>query len=435
MVSYSRSRVPAGGPPLVCVSVCCIAPPLGFAASRAARGTSVCFLIRGPATPAPRTPAGRRRGPTRPVVGPFGRLVGTSRTAVELVHGRARTFQESGHRGFGSLGDELAELRLLLGRELRQHPVRAFPERRGLADAEPDPQIAVAQMLVEAAQPVVTRRAASDLHLDAAEREIELVVGDDDRGRVRLPEARGLRHRLAARVHERLREDDGEMLAPRAPRAQHGVPALLIERDAELARGFRGDAEADVVPGTFVLVARVPEADEKPHGGYFLPFSGPLAGPAAGAGAPAAAGAPGAPGAAGAEPGAAVAGTAASPVPGTAAAGAATTSSFSGTATTAMVAFLMTLVLNFTPGGTFTSEMWRDSAILRFETSTSIFSGIWSGLHWTGRVRLTCWRMPPSVTPIGLPTRITGTLTTTSWSMRTSRKSACSMWPSTGSRS
>src|SRR2546421_6117877 len=274
MVSYSRSRVPAGGPPLVCVSVCCIAPPLGFAASRAARGTSISVFLR------------------------FCLAAFRFRTAVELVHGRARTFQESGHRGFGSLGDELAELRLLLGRELRQHPVRAFPERRGLADAEPDPQIAVAQVLVQAAQPVVTRRAASDLHLDAAEREIELVVGDDDRGRVRLPEARGLRHRLAARVHERLREDDGEMLAPRAPRAQHGVPALLIERDAELARGFRGDAEADVVPGTFVLVARVPEADEKPHGGYFLPFSGPLAGPAAGAGAPAAAGAPGAPGAA-----------------------------------------------------------------------------------------------------------------------------------------
>src|SRR3954466_11520343 len=34
-------------------------------------------LIRGPATPAPRTPAVRRRGPTRPVVGPL-RLLAAS---------------------------------------------------------------------------------------------------------------------------------------------------------------------------------------------------------------------------------------------------------------------------------------------------------------------------------------------------------------------
>src|SRR2546430_16517003 len=104
MVSYSRSRVPAGGPPLVCVSVCCIAPPLGFAASRAARGTSVCFLIRGPATPAPRTPAGRRRGPTRPVVGPFGRLVGPSRPAGGLVSGPAPALPEGGPPRLRNLG-------------------------------------------------------------------------------------------------------------------------------------------------------------------------------------------------------------------------------------------------------------------------------------------------------------------------------------------
>src|SRR4051812_38470130 len=85
--------------------------------------------------------------------------------------------------------------------------------------------------------------------------------------------------------------------------------------------------------------------------GYFLPFSGAFAAPAPPAGAPAAAAPGAAPAAPGAEPGAAVAGTAASPVPGTAAAGVAATSSFSGTATTAMVAFLMTLVLNVTPSG------------------------------------------------------------------------------------
>ena len=145
--------------------------------------------------------------------------------------------------------------------------------------------------------------------------------------------------------------------------------------------------------------------------------------------------APGAPGAAApGAPGAAVAPGSAPSAPGTAAAaGAGATSSFSGMLTTAMVAFLITLVLKRTPSGGLMSEMWIDSAILRFETSTSIFSGICAGLHTTGRVRETCWRMPPSVTPTGLPVSTTGTLTTTSWSMRTSRKSAWRTWPSTGS--
>src|SRR6266849_6174495 len=174
------------------------------------------------------------------------------------------------------------------------------------------------------------------------------------------------------------------------------------------------------------------------------PFAGAAAPPFAGAaaaGAPPAAGAapaapgaaPGAPGAAApGAPGTAAPGTAPS-APGTAAAGAGATSSFSGMFTTAMVAFLITLVLKRTPSGGLMSEMWIDSAILRFETSTSIFSGIWPGLQMTGSVRLTCCRMPPSVTPTGLPISTTGTLTTTSWSIRTSRKSTWRMCPSTGS--
>ena len=55
------------------------------------------------------------------------------------------------------------------------------------------------------------------------------------------------------------------------------------------------------------------------------------------------------------------------------------------------------------------------------------------GLQRIGSVRVTCCRMPPEVTPSGFPTRTTGTFTTTSLSSRTSRKSAWSMCPSTGS--
>src|SRR5207302_8648400 len=108
------------------------------------------------------------------------------------------------------------------------------------------------------------------------------------------------------------------------------------------------------------FVPGLPSPTKRRTGAYFFaplsgapPFAGaaaPPAAPAAGAAAPAAGAAPGAPGAAPGAPGAAAAPATAS-APGTAAAGAGATSSFSGMFTTAMVAFLMTFVLNRTPSG------------------------------------------------------------------------------------
>src|ERR1051325_4255756 len=122
MVSYSRSRAPAPGPPLACVSCCCICRLSGLPLSRRG-GTSVTVFCLC--------------------------LAAFFRTAVELVHGRAWALEERGHRGVGRLRHQLAELGFLLRRELRQHPVGAFPGRRRLADAEPHPPLAVPGAPVE----------------------------------------------------------------------------------------------------------------------------------------------------------------------------------------------------------------------------------------------------------------------------------------------
>src|SRR4051812_31724010 len=252
MVSYSRSLVAAPGPPVPWVSCCCICGHLsGLPPWR--RGDCLFSVFRFCLASA-----------------------GLLRTAVELVHGGTGTLEERRHRRVGGLGDQLRELRLLVGRELREHPIRTLPGRWRLADAKTDAKIRVAEVLVQAAQAVVSSSAAADLHLQAPESEIDVVVGDDDLRRVHLPEPRRLRHRFAARIHVRLRKQDSDRLAPHAARSHHGVVALLIERDAQLPRRLDGDAEADVVPGTFVLRARVPEADEKPHDGLLLALLGSL---------------------------------------------------------------------------------------------------------------------------------------------------------------
>src|SRR5438132_9496834 len=102
MVSYSRIRVPGaiwGGPPAVVVSFCCI----GF--------HLLC-------------------------------------TAIELVHGQDRPFQERGHGGLCRLRNQVFERLLLLRRELRQHPVRALPHRRRTSHPESHPdEIRRAQVL------------------------------------------------------------------------------------------------------------------------------------------------------------------------------------------------------------------------------------------------------------------------------------------------
>src|SRR6266446_4675633 len=102
IVSYSRSRVPGAccaGPPLVCVSACCMSSPLGFAGGLTPG--EVHFLLRFALLP------GAFSGPP-----------------VEPVHRCRRPFEERRQGRFRGDRHPLLHHSFLLGGEPRQHEVR-----------------------------------------------------------------------------------------------------------------------------------------------------------------------------------------------------------------------------------------------------------------------------------------------------------------------
>src|SRR3954453_5001888 len=102
MVSYSRSLVAAPGPPVPWVSCCCI-----------------CGHLSG-------LPPWRRGGCLFSVFRFCLARAGLLRTAVELGHDGTWNLEEPRPRRVGGLGAQLRELRLLLGRELCEHPIRTL---------------------------------------------------------------------------------------------------------------------------------------------------------------------------------------------------------------------------------------------------------------------------------------------------------------------
>src|SRR4051794_5436777 len=112
----------------------------------------------------------------------------------------------------------------------------------GMADTDPHPpEIARAEAGIEAAQPVVAGHSTPELGPHLAGREVQFIVQDDDVLRLELEEARGLRHRAAARVHvgERLHHQSaliadqalGDVAAELAsPRRQLVPPCDRISR-------------------------------------------------------------------------------------------------------------------------------------------------------------------------------------------------------------
>ena len=90
----------------------------------------------------------------------------------------------------------------LVGLEVAQHPVQHQVLVTGMADADAHAAIAVADMGIDVAQPVMAAGAAALLHADAAGREVELVVEDDHAVERDLQEAHRFAHGLARFVHE-----------------------------------------------------------------------------------------------------------------------------------------------------------------------------------------------------------------------------------------
>src|SRR5450631_2658107 len=188
---------------------------------------------------------------------------------------------------------------------------------RRAAHADPHAREAsVAQIAEQRPDAVVAPVPAAHAQLEAAERQIELVVHDDQIGHWNFPEAGHSSHRLSAEIHElhRLAKKDArsrqrdlpDFGAELGPRRQPRLEATRA--GVKLVHHL----EPQVVPVVLILRSRISKPNHEVHVRgpplgrlrvrYFFPFLSSLpappslaaAAPAAGA-APAAAGAPAAP--------------------------------------------------------------------------------------------------------------------------------------------
>src|SRR5215217_2415771 len=136
------------------------------------------------------------------------------------------------------------------------------------ADAHPV-EVRAAELALERLQPVVAGQAAAQTHPDVAERQVDLVVDDDDAVEVELVGAAGGADGAAGLVHVGLRAQDGDARAA-------GAGAPLAQLTGELLLGLGqvpapserlGDLEADVVRALGVRRARVAQPDDQPVDG------------------------------------------------------------------------------------------------------------------------------------------------------------------------
>src|SRR3954451_174199 len=190
-----------------------------------------------------------------------------SRAGVDFVLRGLEPPGEQQLGGVGGLGDEEGQLLALGAGEVLEHEVRRVLPARWTADADPDPQVVLgAGRARDRPQAVVATLAAAALEPDAGEREIELVVDDDEVGGGEMGVVEQAADRAAGLVHV------GRRTGQHDPPA--GEPALAGERagagalaGGELDAGPGGQLlehhDADVVPVARVAGPGVAEPDDQ----------------------------------------------------------------------------------------------------------------------------------------------------------------------------
>jgi len=123
-------------------------------------------------------------------------------------------------------------------------------------------KVATAESINGIAQTVVTRMAAGYLQLDAARREIQLIVGDEDLRSGDFVEAGQGGDRLAAVIHVGLRFQQPEAVTGELRLAHIAVKLALTTKAGAGGAGDRiGKPESGVVPCLLVLRSRITETD------------------------------------------------------------------------------------------------------------------------------------------------------------------------------
>src|SRR6185437_15567112 len=309
--------------------------------------------------------------------------------SVELVHRRGEAAREDRLHRVGGGADELGELLRLGAREVGEQVVGRVVPRRRAAHADPHArERGVAQICQQRADAVVAAVAAAGAQLETAERQVELVVHDDDLGDRHFPETGHPSHRLSADVHVFHRFAKKDALARDRDLAQLGAELGPRRGAPRAGRKLVHHLEPQVVPVVLVFRSRIAEPDHEAHAGPLLaclrdgyfPFFSSL---------PAAAGAA-------APPLPPAAGTA----PSTGAASASTFSAF-GATTEAMASRGSSSAR--TPSPSFRSLTWSASPMSSAVTSASSLVGMAAGF---AAIAMTCmlWcRLPPLVRPTALP--------------------------------
>src|SRR6185295_3616702 len=314
--------------------------------------------------------------------------------------------------------------------------IAALGARRRLADAEPQPPVVMRrEALRDVPQAVVAGDAAALLEARDARLEVELVVHHQHFLGLDLEEAGEHLHRLAAEVHERLRQQEPGAIGVLAD--QRLELRVLAQRHAAGLREALHQPEAGVVPRALVLLAGIAQTYDKAN--HFLSFFSPLSAagfsvPFAGAAlSPPFAAAPLSAPSAGASPsfGAAACSVVGTSAAATAAAACAASSSSvmsCGTTTVATTGSAPLCSESSTPFGRVSSRTCSDLPTARLPRSTSMNSGRSPGRQAMSSSFSTWLTTPPcSFTPgdFSALTKCSGTFMWIFLSLETRWKSMC----------
>ena len=149
---------------------------------------------------------------------------------------------------------------------MAEHPVGQLPALRLFAHADAQPrEILPAQKADDRAHAVVRARAALFAHAQLAQRQVNVVVDQEQVIHLRLIPRNQLRHALAGEVHKRLRLDEHQLFPADEALADLPVHRVFGELNMVLFAEHVNHVEADVVPCSGVFPARIAQTDHNEH--------------------------------------------------------------------------------------------------------------------------------------------------------------------------
>ena len=184
--------------------------------------------------------------------------------AVQLLLGAGKVADGKFWPSQQAAGEGVFDVRhFFLARRVQHEVYNLLRQIEGarMADAEAQaPEIRGAELGLDVLQAVVPAIAATLFQADAAGRQVEFIVNDEDFARVDFVKVGQCRHRLTGAVHEGHRLQQPEVTGACRLAIELG---LRGERCLEFVGQMVDKPEADVVSGRFIFQPGVTEADDQ----------------------------------------------------------------------------------------------------------------------------------------------------------------------------